>query len=957
MLYSDSMFTSSFSLRSLVFFCLLLFPLAVLSQSSSAFGSVSGTVLDPHGRPIAGATLTLRNNDFTASRNVVTDDDGRFTAAFLTAGPYSVKVAAAGFELKKPVTVTVGAGVNTNLEVRMAVKGEKQVVTVTGTGKTVEGNTVSTKDNRTEATTSNRIAGMTVTYLPRHNRDLSQMAQLAAGAEEDPDAKGLVVAGQRPESTKYAIDGADLNDPMRGGERGAGDGALFFPQVVVREFQVVRSGATADVGGTNAGFVNVATKSGSNKFRGEAFYIGRPPALTSDDAFGHSLDNLQNEIGGAIGGPIKKDRVFFYFGIEQDFLHTPYWTQFAPQTPGGVVPAAVASQQTQIVEKSTPTALFERNDFVVNAKNTLNLQLNYNHAHSTNISDGYTRTLSSADNRSLLDGDSVWARAALTTVFTATTVNHVMADWLTDRRDVEPNSTAPEIFINGFGVLGGTSIGPNRTTVDRFAISDDISTSKHGNQISAGGFFSYAPGRSVNEPYLNSRFDYNSLTDFLVGDIRRYRQTFLGGTAVYDHAISMTGFYVTLKRSLAENLSANIGLRWEGQFNPQPSANMIGPMKIPNDASQWQPRLGLAWNPRSSTVVVRASAGLYDAVTPASALQHLFTDNGMATQVVDSFYDPQVLPLVASGRPLAGVPAGLTVQSGMVFGVNPHFRNPRSFQVGGSIEQEINSKVGFTLGYLRNSTWNLQQFLNTNLLAPVLTRSGLPVFPAARPFPDAGELRTLASSGHSTYDGMTATLNAQVGPRSQLTVNYTLARSRDDGSRFDPLQLASVLDPFRPSLDAAYSDFDVRHNLNLSAVFNLPKGFKANPILFAHSGAPYNPIIGFDTQNDGLDLNDRPVMNGQLAERNSLRQPAFATLDMRFVKDFTLKGKGHHLDLFLDMFNLAGVQNLNFGPSGMSFFGNTASPVFSAGRALYAPAVSRFGGARSVQFTARLVAF
>lgn len=956
MLYSDSMFTFSFPLRSLVLFSLLLFPLVALSQSSAALGSVSGTVLDPQGLPISGATLTIRNTDFTSSRTVVTDDDGRFTAAYLTAGPYSVKVSASGFELKKPVTVTVGAGINTNLQLRMSVKGEKQAVTVTGTGTTIEGNTVSTKENKTEALANNRIAGLTVTYLPSHNRDLSQMAQLAAGAEEDPDAKGLVVAGQRPESTKYAIDGADLNDPMRGGERGGEDGALFFPQVVVREFQVVRSGATADVGGTNAGFVNVATKSGSNKFRGEAFYIGRPPALTSDDAFGHSLDNLQNEIGGAIGGPIKKDRAFFYVGIEQDFLHTPYWTQFAPQAHGITIPAVLVSQQKQIVEKSTPTALFERNDIVVNPKNTLNLQLNYNHVHATNLSDGYTRTLTTADNRSLLDGDSVWARAALTTVFTASTVNHVMADWLTDRRDLEPNSSTPEVFINGFGVLGGTSFGPNRSTSDRFAISDDISTSRHGNLISAGGFFNYAPGRSVNEPYLNGRFDYNSLSDFVAGNVRRYRQTFLSGSGVYDQAITMTGLYVTLKRSLAENLSANVGLRWEGQFNPQPAANLLGPIKMPNDASQWQPRLGLAWNPRSSTVV-RASAGLFDAATPASTLQHLFTDNGIATQVVDSFYDPQILPLVASGQPLAGVPAGLTVQSGMVFGVNPHFRNPRSFQVGASLEQEINSKVSFTVGYLRNSTWNLQQFLNTNLLPPVLTPSGLPVFPAARPFPDAGELRTLASSGHSTYDGMTATLNAQVGPRSQLTVNYTLARSRDDGSRFDPLQLASVLDPFRPSLDAAYSDFDIRHNLNVSAVFNLPKGFKANPILFAHSGAPYNPILGFDTQNDGLDLNDRPVINGRVAARNSLRQPAFATLDMRFVKDFTLKGKGHHLDLFLDVFNLTGAQNLNFGPSGMSFFGNAASPVFSAGQALYAPAVSRFGGARSVQFTARLVAF
>src|SRR5262249_33012325 len=161
---------------------------------------------------------------------------------------------------------------------------------------------------------ADQIAGMTVTYLPSRDRDFSRTAQLAAGAELDPDGNGLVVAGQRPESAKLSIDGADFNDPLRGGGRGAEDRTLFFPQVVVREFQIVRSGATAEVGGTNAGFVNVATKGGSNKVRGEAFYIGRPGTLTSSDAFGHSLDNMQHELGGAVGGPIKKDKAYFYFG-------------------------------------------------------------------------------------------------------------------------------------------------------------------------------------------------------------------------------------------------------------------------------------------------------------------------------------------------------------------------------------------------------------------------------------------------------------------------------------------------------------------------------------------------------------------------------------------------------------------------------------------------------------------
>jgi hypothetical protein len=961
MLYSDSM--AKLSAQVLLIPCAILgwafflfSPIILNGQASSAMGSIAGTILDPQGRPVPEAKLTIRNTDFTNARTVTADDSGHFVATFLPVGPYTVQVSAPGFELKKPVRLTVGAGSSTSVELRVSIKTSTQSVTVTGSGRTVEGNTVSMSVNQQDPVASNQIAGLTVTYLPNRDRDFSQMAQLAAGAEADPDGSGLVVAGQRPEATKISIDGADFNDPLRGGQRGAEDGTLFFPQVVVREFQLVRAGATADVGGTNAGFINVATKSGSNKPRGEAFYIGRPSWLTSDDAFGHSLDNVQNEFGGAIGGPIKKDKAFYYFGFEQDFLNLPYWTEFAQQAPGVTVPDALASQQQQIVGKSSPTAVFGRGDFVLNAKNTLNLQLNYNHVNTTNIGDGWTRTVASAENQSSLGGDSVWARVSLTSVISPIQVNHLLVDWGMDRRDYAPNSRSPEMFINGFGVLGGTAFGPHNFTSNRFAMNDDYSVSRHNSTWSFGGFVSVAPARSIYEPYLNERFDFDSLNDFTGGNVRRYRQTFVAGSEVYDNSVTSSGLYVALKQSITNSLTLNAGLRWEGQFNPSPAMSVVGPQKIPIDANQWQPRLGLAWNPRGSTVL-RASAGLYDAPTPAAIFQHVFTDNGINTRVVDSYYDPQVLPLVAGLQPLPGLPPGLTVQSGLVYGMADNFRNPRSLQAAANVEQQVNSKLTVTAGYLHNSTWALQRLVNDNLFAPTFAVSGMPIFPTTRPNAAVGEFLVNESSGHSTYDGMTVTANAQIGRRSQFMINYTLARSRDDGSRFDPFQPTPVLDPFHPRLDAAYSDFDIRNNLNVSAVFNLPKGFKINPILLARSGAPYNPITGVDTQNDGLDFNDRALRGGQVLPRNIFRQPAFANLDVRFVKDFTLKGEGHHLDLFLDVFNVTGASNLNFGTSGLSFYGSATAPVFIAGQALYAPATTRYGGARSVQFTARLVAF
>jgi hypothetical protein len=193
--------------------------------------------------------------------------------------------------------------------------------------------------------------------------------------------------------------------------------------------------------------------------------------------------------------------------------------------------------------------------------------------------------------------------------------------------------------------------------------------------------------------------------------------------------------------------------------------------------------------------------------------------------------------------------------------------------------------------------------------------------------------------------------------RSTLSANYTLARARDDNSNLGPFTLVSALNPFNLAAEAAYSNFDVRNSFNLSAITNLPLGFKFNPILIARSGLPYTPIIGFDTQNDANDWNDRALLNGMVTQRNGFRQPAFFDWDIRFVKDITLRGEGHHLDLFMDIFNITNSGNRNFGNEAVSLFGTAAAPIFSAGQALFAPNTNQIGSARQIQFTARITAF
>src|SRR5437867_10229977 len=144
--------------------------------------------------------------------------------------------------------------------------------------------------------------------LPIRGRDFTEFVQLTPAISQESDRNGLVISGQRSINSNIAIDGTDFNDALQGNQRGGNEGVFFFPQAAVLEFQVVRSGATAEIGRTSSGFVNVVTKSGSNDVHGEAFVYDRERSLTSPDAFGRKLNNQQSQFGGSIGGPLKADR-------------------------------------------------------------------------------------------------------------------------------------------------------------------------------------------------------------------------------------------------------------------------------------------------------------------------------------------------------------------------------------------------------------------------------------------------------------------------------------------------------------------------------------------------------------------------------------------------------------------------------------------------------------------------
>jgi len=440
------------------------------------------------------------------------------------------------------------------------------------------------------------------------------------------------------------------------------------------------------------------------------------------------------------------------------------------------------------------------------------------------------------------------------------------------------------------------------------------------------------------EDNVQGRYDFKSLADFQAGKISRYRQTVLTfnpDDAFFKGRQQEAAAYVQDKIAFGTNVTVTAGFRWEGQWNPQPTKpNPAIPYTatIPNDLKQWQPRGGVAWDiSGTGTTVARISGGRYVARTPATLFQRVFTDNGITTFAVDSKFDPSVLKVVTYPTALSSVPAGISIAAPRVFGFDPTFQNPRSWQGSALVEQLIGKSLTASIGYVHSSTSNLQRRFDRNLFAPTINEFGMPIFPLTRPDPTIGVLSINESTAHSRYDALLLSMTRRLANRFQVQANYGFARNMDDDSNEHLFRREPVLNPFDLGKEWSYSKNDVRHNVNVNGLADLPGGFTVGAILFARTGLPYTAVVGFDTQNDANDDNDRAIIDGHVVGRNSLRQPAFFDLDVRLLKAFRF-GSGREIELIAEVFNVTRATNLNMGPDSASSFGTAAQPVASGGQ-------------------------
>src|ERR1700746_3652641 len=285
---------------------------AAMGQSTIATGSIQGTILDSSGAVIPSAKVTIRNKDTGQTFQIATSSSGAYTSGAIVPGNYSVRAEAQGFKtVEQAVVVRVGetAGANLTLPVgagSTVVEVEAQTVTV----------------NTEQASVQGVLAKDQIENLPVNGRNFLDLAQLEPGvqiqdgANFDPTKTGfssISFGGRFGRSARIAVDGVDVSD------ENVGTTTTSIPSSAIAEFQLAQSSLDLSNDLTSSGAVNVATKSGTNALHGEGFGLFRDS--TQAAAFPSAAQFQRSQFGGDVGGPILKDKLFFFIDGERTLQH------------------------------------------------------------------------------------------------------------------------------------------------------------------------------------------------------------------------------------------------------------------------------------------------------------------------------------------------------------------------------------------------------------------------------------------------------------------------------------------------------------------------------------------------------------------------------------------------------------------------------------------------------------
>ncbi|MSO19684.1 MAG: TonB-dependent receptor [Acidobacteria bacterium] len=865
---------------------------AQLAMSQATTGTISGVVTDSSGGVLPGATLTILNEDTGIARTAQSDAQGHYLAPLLALGRYKVTVSVEGFqtEIRSGIVLTVGREAVVNLA--LSVGAVSQTVEVSGEAPLVESTTSSV---------GGLVDERTIRELPLNGRSYDQLALLEAGVTSyggGATSGGFLygtgtrfsVAGSRSYNNSYLLDGMDINDSGNGTPGGAAGTNLGVD--AIREFKIVTSLFSAETGRATGAVISAVTKSGANDYHGNLFHFIRNSAMDARNFFDvRNAPNptpvpafKRNQFGGTVGGPIKRDRTF-YFGAYEGMRERLATTQIATvpsvtakngTLAGGRVVAVSPAIRPFLVLWPDPngrdfgdgTAEFITSPSRPTNQDYFMVRVDHQLTSKHSLFGRYTfdddsrRALTNvATSEDTSDARRQYVTLQLSSVLSSNLLNSARfginrSISLTDNL---PTSAIPDglSFIPGqpIGVIGiggraagaaliianaGTSdTAPRFAYYSVFEAADDVTFIRGRHSWKFGGNLKGMRDNTAQNTSLRGIYRFDSFETVLTATPNNFGAVRPGQSAYRGFRQKLFALFAQDDFRMNSRLTLNLGFRWEAVSDPSESNNLASRLMNVSDraftqddvfmeitSKNFEPRVGFAWQANGSgKTVLRGGFGIFhDQILPVYY--------AVAVTKYPPFYERlAVAPTVA--QPLR-FPDAYTQLAGSglvaINGVAPFLKTPSKNHYTLTLQQQIFEDMVLEVGYVGSKGTNVPRYAELNTRAYQLV-NGQKTFTAGAPRmnPFFDEIRPLLTDTNAHYDGMQVKFKRASSRNLQFQISYTYSKALDSASTVatadNSREAQASLDPEDPARDKARASFDATNNLVINVGYPLPVAF------------------------------------------------------------------------------------------------------------------------------------